>query len=71
MRKGVNVLTKILGQTLGRVGDLGVAIQQMKNDLGDTGDGLPYDKNFLQIWTRIAMGSRRLLGCRDEALGSW
>ena len=46
MRKGVNVLTKILGQTLGRVGDLGVAIQQMKNDLGDTGDGVPYDKKF-------------------------
>merc|ERR1719454_1500757 len=31
-----------------RVGDLGVEIQQMKNDAGDTGDGLVDDKKFLE-----------------------
>jgi len=45
--KEVNVLTKMIETKLGRIGDLGVAIQQMKNDLGDTGDGLEDDKKFL------------------------
>jgi len=46
-KKEVNVLTKMIETKLGRIGDLGVAIQQMKNDLGDTGDGLEDDKKFL------------------------
>merc|ERR1712203_225038 len=32
---------------MGRIGDLGVEIQQMKNDLGDTAEGLEEDKKFL------------------------
>jgi chromosome segregation ATPase len=46
-KKEVNALTKMIEAKLGRIGDLGVAIQQMKNDLGDTAEGLLEDKKFL------------------------
>merc|ERR1719223_465552 len=38
----------MIEQKLTRVGDLGVEIQEMKNDLGDTSDGLADDAKFLE-----------------------
>merc|ERR1719198_708686 len=46
-KKEVDSLTKMIEDKLQRVGDLGVEIQEMKNDLGDTADGLEDDKKFL------------------------
>ena len=40
-------MTKMTEEKLTRIGDLGVAIQQMKNDLSDTGESLMEDKKFL------------------------
>merc|ERR1719203_2738333 len=45
--KEVNALTKAIEEKMTRVGDLGVAIAQMKNDLGDTAEALIEDKKFL------------------------
>jgi septal ring factor EnvC (AmiA/AmiB activator) len=45
--KEVNALTKMIEEKLTRVGDLGVHIQQLKNDLSDTAEGLLEDKKFL------------------------
>jgi len=45
--KEVNALSKMIEVKLTRIGDLGVEIQQMKNDLGDTEAGLMDDKKFL------------------------
>merc|ERR1740124_513124 len=45
--KEVNALSKMIEVKLTRIGDLGVEIQQMKNDLGDTAEGLMDDKKFL------------------------
>jgi len=46
-KKEVNALTKMIEEKLTRIGDLGVAIQQMKNDLGDSAESLVEDKKFL------------------------
>jgi chromosome segregation ATPase len=46
-KKEVESLTKQIEEKLTRIGDLGVEIQEMKNDLGDTLDGLEDDKKFL------------------------
>jgi len=46
-KKEVDSLTKMIEDKLQRVGDLGVEIQEMKNDLGDSADGLADDKKFL------------------------
>merc|ERR1719351_594738 len=46
-KKEVVALTKEIETKLGRIGDLGVAIAQMKNDLGDTEEALAADKEFL------------------------
>jgi len=46
--KEVNALSKMIEVKLTRIGDLGVEIQQMRNDLGDTAEGLLDDKKFLQ-----------------------
>jgi len=46
--KEVNALSAMIEQKLTRVGDLGVEIQEMKNDLGDTADGLADDAKFLE-----------------------
>jgi len=46
-KKEVESLTKMIEDKLQRVGDLGVEIQEMKNDLGDTADSLADDKKFL------------------------
>merc|ERR1719207_523883 len=45
--KEVNALTKAIEEKMTRVGELGVEIVQMKNDLGDTGEALVEDKKFL------------------------
>merc|ERR1719343_370167 len=45
--KEVNALTKAIEEKMTRVGELGVEIAQMKNDLGDTAEALVEDKKFL------------------------
>merc|ERR1719191_836440 len=45
--KEVNALTKAIEEKMTRVGELGVEIAQMKNDLGDTAEALEDDKKFL------------------------
>jgi chromosome segregation ATPase len=47
-KKEVEALTAMIEDKLVRVGDLGVEIQQMKNDAGDTAEGLVDDKKFLE-----------------------
>jgi len=47
-KKEVAALTGMIEDKLVRVGDLGVEIQQMKNDAGDTAEGLVDDKKFLE-----------------------
>jgi len=47
-KKEVDALSSMIEQKLTRVGDLGVEIQEMKNDLGDTADGLADDAKFLE-----------------------
>jgi len=44
--KEVNALSKMIEEKLTRIGDVGVEIQQMKNDLGDTAEGLEEDKKI-------------------------
>merc|ERR1719468_718080 len=46
-KKEVIALTKEIETKLTRIGDLGVEIAQMKNDLGDTQEALIADKKFL------------------------
>jgi len=46
-KKEVIVLTKEIETKLTRIGDLGVEIAEMKNDLGDTQEALIADKKFL------------------------
>merc|ERR1719261_2397953 len=45
--KEVAALTKSIEQKLKKIGELGVAIAAMKNDLGDTEEALIEDKKFL------------------------
>merc|ERR1719272_2162028 len=47
-KKEVDALSSMIEQKLTRVGDLGVEIQEMKNDLGDTSEGLGDDAKFLE-----------------------
>merc|ERR1711963_97792 len=46
-KKEVIALTKEIETKLTRIGDLGVEIAEMKNDLGDTQEALIEDKKFL------------------------
>merc|ERR1719217_305146 len=47
-KKGeIEALTKAIEEKLVRVGELGVQIAEMKNDLEDTQEGLEEDKKFL------------------------
>merc|ERR1719192_3297658 len=46
-KKEVIALTKEIETKLTRIGDLGVEIAEMKNDLGDTQEALVADKKFL------------------------
>merc|ERR1719199_2025992 len=47
-KKEVEALTKAIETKLKRIGELGVEIVQMKNDLGDTGEALLEDKKFVK-----------------------
>jgi len=47
-KKEIEALTGMIEDKLVRVGNLGVEIQQMKNDAGDTAEGLVDDKKFLE-----------------------
>merc|ERR1719336_3441101 len=47
-KKEVIALTKEIETKLTRIGDLGVEIAEMKNDVGDTQEALVQDKNFLE-----------------------
>merc|ERR1712008_230851 len=47
-KKEVVALTKEIETKLTRIGDLGVEIAEMKNDLGDTQEALIADKKFLE-----------------------
>merc|ERR1719215_1909587 len=47
-KKEVDALTKAIEAKLKRIGELGVEIVQMKNDLGDTGEALLEDKKFVK-----------------------
>jgi len=46
-KKEEDALTKMIETKLERSGSLAVEIQEMKNDMGDTADGLEDDKKFL------------------------
>merc|ERR1712222_19237 len=46
-KKEVDALSKDIETKLPRIGSLGIAIMQMKNELGDTGESLLADKQFL------------------------
>merc|ERR1719443_2082588 len=46
-KKEVDALSKQIEEKLTRIGNVGVEIQQMKNDAGDTAEGLVDDKKFL------------------------
>merc|ERR1719174_240926 len=46
-KKEIEALTKAIEEKLVRVGELGIQIAQMKNDLGDTQEGLAEDTKFL------------------------
>ena len=54
----VCTLSAMIEQKVTRVGDLDVEIQEMKNDPGDTADGLADDAKFWEILTRIMQSSR-------------
>jgi len=47
-KKEIDALTKAIETKLKRIGELGVEIVQMKNDLGDTGEALLEDKKFVK-----------------------
>merc|ERR1719238_1220683 len=46
-KKEIEALTKAIESKTARVGELGVKIAQMENDLEDTKEGLAQDKKFL------------------------
>merc|ERR1719503_174649 len=50
----------MIEQKLTRVGDLGVEIQEMKNDLGDTADGLADDAKFLEDLDKNCAAKQKL-----------
>merc|ERR1719198_182088 len=59
-KKEVQSLTNMIEDKLQRVGDLGVEIQEMKNDLGDTADSLADDKKFLADLDKNCAGKQKL-----------
>merc|ERR1719155_387149 len=46
-KKEISALQKSIEATMEKIGDLGVSIAKMKNDLEDTQEGLEEDKKFL------------------------
>merc|ERR1719198_977635 len=59
-KKEVQSLTNMIEDKPQRVGDLGVEIQEMKNDLGDTADSLADDKKFLADLDKNCAGKQKL-----------
>jgi hypothetical protein len=59
-KKEVEALTGMIEDKLVRVGDLGVEIQQMKNDAGDTSEGLVDDKKFLEDLDKNCAAKQKL-----------
>merc|ERR1719198_2937385 len=59
-KKEVQSLTNMIEDKPQRVGDLGVEIQEMKNDLGDTADSLEDDKKFLADLDKNCAGKQKL-----------
>jgi len=59
-KKEVQSLTNMIEDKLQRVCDLGVEIQEMKNDLGDTADSLADDKKFLADLDKNCAGKQKL-----------
>jgi len=59
-KKEVDALSAMIEQKLTRVGDLGVEIQEMKNDLGDTADGLADDAKFLEDLDKNCASKQKL-----------
>jgi len=58
--KEVAALSGLIEDKLVRVGDLGIEIQQMKNDAGDTAEGLVDDKKFLQDLEKNCASKQKL-----------
>jgi len=59
-KKEVEALTGMIEDKLVRVGDLGIEIQQMKNDAGDTAEGLVDDKKFLEDLDKNCAAKQKL-----------
>jgi len=59
-KKEVDALSAMIEEKLTRVGDLGVEIQEMKNDLGDTADGLADDAKFLEDLDKNCASKQKL-----------
>merc|ERR1711865_623693 len=59
-KKEVDALSAMIEQKLTRVGDLGDEIQEMKNDLGDTADGLADDAKFLEDLDKNCASKQKL-----------
>ena len=59
-KKEVQSFTNLIKDKLQRVGDLGVEVQAMKNDLGDTADSLADDKKFLADLDKNCAGKQKL-----------
>jgi len=59
-KKEVEALTGMIEDKLVRVGDLGMEIQQMKNDAGDTAEGLVDDKKFLEDLDKNCAAKQKL-----------
>ena len=73
-KKEVDALSSTIEQKLIRVGDLGAEIQEMKNDLGDTTDGLADDAKFLEDLDNNCANKPKLFDenakCRTQELAA-
>merc|ERR1712037_844189 len=66
-KKEVIALTKEIETKLTRVGDLGVEIAEMKNDVGDTQEALIEDQKFLANLEQLRKEEGRMGGdCEDS-----
>merc|ERR1740117_2162272 len=67
--KEVEALTKSIETKLKRIGELGVEIVQMKNDLGDTGEALLEDKKFVQDLEKNCAEKQKLFDANVQMRG--
>jgi len=68
-KKEVDALTKAIETKLKRIGELGVEIVQMKNDLGDTGEALLEDKKFVQDLEKNCAEKQKLFDANVQMRG--